>query len=175
MALVDGDDMVARYDRRRLADLVADSGARVDPATVKDDDNLEIAIGDAIEMLKSALRVAGRYTADDLRLYPPPNANDEGKPLVKRIVCDLAFGLLNSRRGYAADEMARLAPRYFEALQQLQQLRDGDRILDSDTHAAAGLPASEPFRPLGSATPSLLSDSRRYFGVRPTTGPATRW
>lgn len=175
MPLVDGDDLVARYDRRRLADLVADAGTRVDPSTVEDHANVAVAIDDALAMLLSAVRVSSRYTADDLRAEPPPAANDEGKSLVKRIVCDLAFGLLNSRRGYAADEMQRLAPRYFEALQQLELLRRGERILDSDTHAAAGLPGSEPFRPLGSSTPSLLSDAHRYFGWRVSTTSPVRW
>lgn len=175
MALVDGDDLVARYDRRRLADLVADAGARVDPTTVEDNANVAVAIDDAVDLLYSAVRVGSRYTADDLRAEPAPAVNDEGKPLVKRLVCDLAFGLLNARRGYAADEMQRLAPRYFEAMQMLELLRRGERILDSDAHAAAGLPGSERFRPLGSGTPSLLSDAHRYFGCRVTYAPSNRW
>jgi len=152
---------------------VSDAGVRVDPSTAADHPNTLVAINDAIDLLKSAVRVGNRYSADDLKA--DPDVGDEGKPLVKRIVCNLAFGFLVARRGYAADEIAKLAPLYVDALQLLEQLRRGDRILDSDLHAAAGLPSSEPFRPLGSATPSLLSDSYRYFGTNPTRCPSSRW
>lgn len=168
MALVDGDDLVLRYDRRRIADLVGDAGVRVDPSTVETNPVVLAAIADAVDVLKSAVRVGSRYSATDLQDDPDSLVNDAGKPLVKRLVCNLAFGLLTARRGYAADEIAKLAPLYADSLQLLEQLRQGDRILDSDDAAAAGLPSHEEFRPLGAVTPSLLSDSHRYFGVNPT-------
>lgn len=175
MALVDGDDLVLRYDRRRIADLVSDAGVRVDPSTVETNPVVLAAIADAVDVLKSAVRVGNRYAAADLQDDPASLVNTEGKPLVKRIVCNLTFGLLNARRGYSADEIAKLAPLYLESLQTLELLRRGDRILDSDDHAAAGAPAREEFRPIGAVTPSLLSDSHRYFGSNPNRVNSTRW
>lgn len=165
MPLVTGVDVVARYDARRVCDLVGDAGVRADPATVAANDNLLTIVDDAIDMLLSAVRVASRYSTADLEVDPPPAVGGTGKPLVKRIVADLTFGLLTARRGYSADEQGKLSPRYFEALQLLEQIRRGDRIFDVDAAAAAGLPGTVNIDD-AVGRPNFIADHCRFFGYR---------
>lgn len=180
-------NLVARYDKRRLAELSSDGGVRVDPTSI--DNNLatthpiQQCILDATAMILSAVRVSGRYTVIDIYGNNQVSPAIPGSTAVIRLCCDLAFGLLNARRGYAATELDSMAPLFSAANQQLELLRQGERILDTykiengvavlDVAVAdAGLPKGYKLLPTDSS--SLLTANHRFFGVRSEGGSFPR-
>jgi phage gp36-like protein len=120
-------DMLTRYDPRPIGDLVKDDGSRASPSTLLNDPVLAAALQDASGLVDSATLVGGRYSPGDLAGLAP---TDNTTLFLKRLVCDLAYGLLISRRGYSrADQLAQ-APNYQEALALLEKLRAGELIFD---------------------------------------------
>lgn len=165
MALADGSDLVARYDTRRVGQLATDDGVQPDPVDVPTLPAVLAAIADATDELKAAVRTANRYSLNDL-IDPDAEPDDDpnGRSIVRRLICDLAFGLLTDRRGYASGDEGNLTPRVDQARLLLEQLRRGERILDTDEHAAAGLPEVVTPYPANSGLPG---QAYRFFGVNP--------
>lgn len=165
-------ELLRRYDVRLVGQYASDSGTPLDAAGVAASTAVSDILADAAEEIAAACRVAGRYTRAYLDGIAADSATTVGH-LLKRLNADLAFGLLVARRGYGASEFAQLAPRYAPAQILLQQLRDGKRIFDSDSHAAAGLPDSVS---AGDATAAgvtyLVTNASRYFGILPPGNPA---
>lgn len=130
MAYATPEELLIRYDARRVADLVSDTGTRTtDPASSP---VVAACLEDASGMVESACRVAGRYTINQL-----VNLQGHTRFLLTRLVCDLTYGLLVARRGYSANDMNTMAPQYKGALDMLEQIKQGDRIFDypgTDTH-----------------------------------------
>lgn len=162
MALADGDDLVARYDPRRVGELAGD-GSTPDPGDVPTLPVVVAAMADAEDEVIAAFRTAGRYTLEDLDAPTPPDDGGTGRSIVKRLICDLAFGLLVDRRGYAAGDEANLSPRVEQARLMLEQFRRGERVLDTDTHPPAGLPEAVT---LPDAV-NRADEAWRYFGIDP--------
>lgn len=168
-------DIMARYDSRRLGDLVGDSGTRVTAALLGTDPNLQVALDDAAGMLDAAIQRGQRYTILDLTNImgaTPPPAGQPGqtgtpsqlwtsKQLLIRLNCDLAYGLLIARRGLSSTDNAAMAPRYTEALRILEQLSSGGLIFVTTPAIGAGLPV--PAVTI-SQDINLLSGITRLFG-----------
>jgi phage gp36-like protein len=158
MAYASGSDMVVRYDVRRLGQWLSDSDTPVADADVPGNATLAALLADASEMLNSAAFVGKRYSRANLTAL----ASADGGPFLKRIVCDLAFGMLAARRGYSARELDELAPNWQWAQQQLELLRLGERIFDFTANAGAGLAQVVS---VTDQSGSLLSKNVRLFGV----------
>lgn len=132
MAYATPQDLLNRYDARRIADLVSDSGQRT--LAPQSSPVVAACLDDASGAVDAACRVAQRYTSADLAGLTG-NAN----ALLVRLVCDLAFGMLVARRGYTANDAAVMAPREKSALEMLEALRRGERIFSGEEQADAGV------------------------------------
>jgi phage gp36-like protein len=129
-------DLVARYDVRDICQWVSDANAPVSPSSLGGNANLLAAIADASGMVEAAVLAAERYSVTDLQnLYA--SGGNSGQFLI-RLVCDLAVGLLIERRPYLERDVP--AP-FLRALEWLEQLRDGKRILAFQEVAQAALPS----------------------------------
>lgn len=187
-ALASAADLVARYDARRIADLVKDDGTRVDPSSIVSSGSpanvvVVAALLDASREIEAASRVAARYTHAQLYGDATTTPATPGSTLAKRLCCDLAFGLITGRRGYPSKDQTSLTPRVAEAQAMLQALREGVRIFDVytisdgavvlvESHAQAGLP-KRPATP--NPDPSLLSSQYRYFGFKTPSPNFVGW
>lgn len=156
--------LLARYDARRIGDLVADPApgsttSRVSPTALLTDVNLAAALGDAAGMIDSAILKGGRYTPQDLAdLAALSSGADNSYQLLIRVNCDLAYGLLIRRRGLKVEDSA---PGYLEALQTLQRLSDGDLVFNLSAVIAAGRMTTHQ---LDLQIGLLSANVRRYFG-----------
>lgn len=126
--------MLARYDNKRLGELVRDDGTRATSAQLASDTILQAMLDDAAAMVDSAVRVGERYSTLDLTTTLTGNA----RLFLVRLNCDLAYGLLLQRRGFPADQLNNLAPGYTAALAQLDLLREGERIFNLTEQADKG-------------------------------------
>lgn len=117
-------DMVARYDVRRIGDLLSDNDVRVSETAVLTNTILLEILEDASAMVVSAL-LAGGKTLDEIQRIAQSSVSTPAKNLLIRITCDLAFGLLLRRRGFSAKDIAFAAPGYSVAEQMLMQMKSG--------------------------------------------------
>jgi phage gp36-like protein len=123
MAYATPQDLLIRYDERRVADLVSDTGTR--SATPLTSPVVAAVLEDAAGILDSACRVGGRYSLTDLA-----NMSGSGHSLLVRLSCDIAYSLLVARRGYSTTDMKVMAPQMEWATKMLDDIRKGDRVLD---------------------------------------------
>jgi hypothetical protein len=184
--LISPAEFLRRYDRRRVAQLLADDGVPVEDDELEENETLQLLLLDSTQMLASAVMVGKRYSQDDLYYlagmtktgdtYAERDTEIDGvevplspdRHLVRRIISDLVYGELVSRRGYSADEINNLAPKYGLALQQLQLLRDGERIfstVDQVPETGARVEVVDQTRRTSANSPNLLSNRTRIFGV----------
>ena len=141
-------DLLNCYDNNRLADLVTDGGSR--PASLTGNTILTAMLQQASGMIDAACQRGQKYSQTDLLNiasgFDPLNVQinmQTSQALMVRLTCDLAYGLLIGRRGYSAEDSAAEAPRYAEALKQLDNLAHGDWIFVTAGALAAGLPQSQ--------------------------------
>lgn len=123
MAYATAQDLIIRYDERRVADLVSDTGTRSpNPLTSP---VVAAVLEDAAGMIDAACRVGGRYSLIDLA-----NMAGSGHSLLIRLSCDIAYSLLVARRGYSTTDQKVMAPQLEFVNKMLDDLRKGDRVLD---------------------------------------------
>lgn len=161
MAYATAQDLLNRYDARRVADLVSDAGSRT--LAPQSSPVLLACLDDASGEVDAACRVAQRYTQADL-LGLTGNAN----ALLVRLVCDLAYGMLVARRGYTANDSAVMAPREKLAFDTLESLRRGERLFSGENQADAGVnvvPLRATTTGYSSGT-DLVGRSQRLWGNR---------
>lgn len=153
-------EFLKRYDVRSVGDLVSDDGTRITGSTaILASGILESVLADASGAVESACLVGEKYNPTSLSALTGNSA-----ALLKRIVADLAYGMLRMRRGHKEDTPM---PGYEMALEWLNRLRLGERIFGLQENMDAGKPDNVP------VTESVLERLRlstfqasRYFGVR---------
>src|SRR5687767_14453694 len=134
-----GTDLVTFYDRRRVAELVADDGRPPPPETASQHPVVAAMLLAASDEVLAACGVGKKYT--DAELTTLAGQQTGGGPLLRQIVCHLAFGLLTGRRGLASDDFGKLVPLWKWAQGYLDLLRNGDRVFGGvDGVLDAGLP-----------------------------------
>lgn len=177
---LDPAELVLFYDTRRVLQLASDSGST---AVIADLSNAASApyarvlasIRFAASELDSHCQQGKRYTRATLEgiveaaaATPANEGLQKRAALVKTLVADLAFGHLASRRGYVADTLAQLAPRYETALQTLERLATGIQIFDVDDVIQRGAPSTVQIGRRGYRPQSF----NRLFGIfEDTVGP----
>ena len=151
---LDPSELVLYYDTRRVLQLASDTGAVAVIADLSDDDSapyarVNAAIRFAAGQLDSHCQQGKRYTRATLEAIvtaadaaPSDEGLNKRAAMIKQLVADLAFGVLASRRGYVADALANLAPRYETALATLERLAQGIQIFDVDIAITRGVPSS---------------------------------
>lgn len=160
-------DLLNRYDARRIGDLINDDGTRANSTQITASAIVQVALDDAAGMMDSEALAGGRYQPSDFatlqsaaQLAGPntPAASDWN--LVVRLNCDLAYGYLVGRRGYSRTETLSMAPYFEEALGILARLREGDLVFNVARVIAAQVPAVDTL----SSQITLISSNMRVFG-----------
>lgn len=141
MAYATPDQFLLYYDVRRVSQLLSDTGTPVSLSDVSSNAVLIELLAAASEMVAAAAFVGKRYTTTDLDNL---SVSATAGFLLRKIVIDLTFALLVTRRGQGAADLERLCPAHAEALRLLEQLRQGYTLFPGidDTHADAGLPST---------------------------------
>ncbi len=158
------------YDVRRVTEIASDTGTAINEGTIATNAAVLAAIYDAESAFDSALQVGMRYdraalealvtAADDVSAT---DAQKKRAAPIKAIVAHLTFGTLMGRRGYSAAQMQQLAPQYEVALQRLEDIGNGRRVLDVDDVKSAGVPSRAR---IGANVTSLYAGNR-LFGCFP--------
>jgi hypothetical protein len=175
------DNLKICYDVRRIAEYVQDNSdgaetpAKANALIAAATDLLTELGYQASDYITSAATVRNAYSEQDL--VNIAGSTGGGGPMLRRIACDLWYGLLVARRGYSADDLGRLAPKYAEALKTCELLRNGDRVFSSvpgmDT---AGLPTEVNTVPIpGINPPTMVQGAFRILGFGPQTTPNPYW
>lgn len=162
MAYATPEQMIVRYDARRLGQLVRDDGSTTSTSDLVNDQTLMAMLDDASGMVNQACRTGNRYTLDHLSQVAT-DSKTQG-PLV-RLVCDLAWGLLWARRGLPAGQFQDMAPRYAEGLALLEKLRYGQLVFDLPGHVLAHNPDTAVLASNAEKT-NPVSGYTRIWGLR---------
>lgn len=163
-------DLIARYDARRLGDLVNDTGVRVLSGALNSDPNIQAALDDASGLLDAAIQRGQRYSPVDIATIMAATTGGtlwNSRQLLIRLVCDLAYSLLTARRGYNSTDTAAQNPRYVEALRIIGQLETGEMIFCTQGALAAGVPVPGVVISQNVGLVSSLSRIFGYLGVYP--------
>jgi phage gp36-like protein len=155
MSYANPSQMSARYDVRRLGQLVRDDGTTAGPAQLATDANLQAALDDGSGMIDAACLQGGRYLPTDLT-----GLAGTAQAFLIRLNCDLAYGYLVGRRGFTTADAQAAAPGYTEALRVLEALRQGELIFN----VAAAINAGKPQNVVIDAKLTLISSTSRLFG-----------
>lgn len=140
----DGDE--PRPTRLCLQDSTSDPGA-----------NLLLILLAASGALESACMIGNRYSPTDLAAL-----TNSGLGRLQKITADLAFWALAQRRQPGSAD-PKSVPGALQALEELDRLRDGDRIFGFVESAAAGLPSTANPDP-GQRPDAVTGLAARYFG-----------
>ena len=151
------------HDWNQCADLLRDGdGPRptrlrlLDPAS-REGEMLAGLLLAASGELESAALVGRRYAAADLA-----GLAGAGLSRLQKVVADLAFWSLVQRRQPAGGD-PKTCPGAVQALEELDRLRNGERIFSFDESAGAGLPSVSQLGVDRHAVP-LVEAAWRYFG-----------
>lgn len=145
-------DLLQFYDSNRVLELASDTGTAATTAELSNSASGPYAV--AIRAIRSAAsdldmhcQQGKRYTRADLEAVitaalaaPTDEEKQKRAAKIQQVVADLTFGYLMARRGYSAQQMDALAPRYREALVVLEQLANGTTVFDLDANLAASIP-----------------------------------
>jgi phage gp36-like protein len=152
------------YDSRRVGQLLTDNDEPLFSSQILSSSVLAELLRQATKIIDAACAVGDRYDPTELATL----ASDvEHGGLIRRLCADIAFGLLQQRRGYSLKEIQDLSSGYQLAMDMLEQLRMGERIFNLDGVPEAGLPDVVRLG-VNSAGPSVANCSR-FFGNTPTT------
>lgn len=164
MPLFDATDLLARYDARSIGQRVNDDGTAATAGEIPSNPRVLACMADAEGRLVMAATVGKRYTYAELSTAA--SAGNPSGNAIKRLLCDLTWGLILKARGLPAKEFESLAPAYAEAEQILQLIRTGERVFpDIPGVAEAGLPETLSNVPQPGDSPLLWSQNTRLFGV----------
>ena len=151
-------DMLLRFDKNLLGQLVNDDSQQLTPLELLSDPALQAALDDAAGMILSALYVAYKYTATDIL-----NVSDETASMLRRLACDLAVVYICQRRGYGYEDKF---PMVALSVQQIQLLRNGERVLSLGPNEQAGLAVATRASVIQQARAGLVIANYRVFPVR---------
>ena len=130
MSLATPADLLLRFDSNLLGQLCNDSSQKLTPAELRSSAVVQKALDYATALITSALYVAYKYKSTDVSAL-----TGEPAALLNGICCDLAMVWLCQRRGYDYSDKY---PMLGLALETIQQLRNGERVLDLPANERAG-------------------------------------
>jgi len=160
-------DLVARWDRRLLADLAGDDGQP--ESDLENNARILAALKGACGEIRAAVLKGRRYRPEDLE-----NLSEVDAAYLKDLVCGLAVLRL------AACRVTTLGTEVWEALrkdlrERLAELERGERIFATDQAQAAGLPKADGPRWADYTALNLLVDRcRGYYPPRSQDLPLGR-
>lgn len=154
-------DLQDRYDARLIARYASDNDTPVNIAGFATNRRISTALADATDFITTACVYGNRYPRATLDLLA---ADPDNGAMLRRMTCALAMVQLLAARGSGVDQIEELVFGYKEAMQNLEDLRNGKAIFNLPTAIAATLPSS-------SAGPSI-NDPNRITTRNPMFG---RW
>lgn len=148
------------HDRRSLADLCRDESAPpAMPATVLASPVILAALEAASGLVNAACLAGGRYKPSDL-----VSLADAGKAYLEKLTADLAYWGLAQRRSPISANLSNV-PGAAQAYEELDRLRNGERIFAFAESADAGLPSVTDDVRRGQLTaPKVVQIAGRLFG-----------
>lgn len=162
-------DMMLRYDARTIGDLCSDAGTKLTTSQLTTSTRLLAVLRDASGMVEAAVMVGGQYSKDDLdvlsgNIAPGILNVTNAAYLLKRLVCDLAMGMLFLAR---PDREGQVPKSYEMALEMLEQLRKGERTfgLVSQQDAQKLAVEVEPERDVTNRA-GIVVEAGRFFSKR---------
>lgn len=133
MAYATPADVLARYDRNDVGQLVADDQRKVSAVDLETNYPLLTALNDAAGEIEAALLVGNRYTVVDLTALTGNSLS-----LLVSMNCDVAMRrLLNRRLGWSPEKAKQIRE---AADMQLEKLRKGENTFNIQ----AAMDAAEP-------------------------------
>jgi hypothetical protein len=160
MILLTNAAFLERFDFRLVGQNLSDSNipyTYADLTTGSAVQKLADIIDDAQGMVISALYTAYKYTADDLAAL-----DTDSTSILQRIIADIAFIYVASRRGF--DYKSKM-PLVEDSYEQLQRLRNGERVLNIPGNETSGLTQNDTLGGsfITQAQAGLVSTVTRYF------------
>lgn len=175
-------ELTVYYDVRRVVGLISDTGIPVDSSDLSSFGSagyslVQKLIRSVSARIDSRCQQGKRYSRTDLETLAYEartadigtdtqyEAKQKRFAILSQLTADLLYGDILSRRGYSADEFKKMAPRYEEALDLLEQLYQGIAIFDLDGPKNSGIPSIQT---LGK---NVLhsTDFNRMFGLWPNS------
>lgn len=158
-AYASASDLSARYDVRVLCQLASDDDEALDEADLAANAKVLAALKTASGRVEASVLKGQRYTAANLG-----QLTGVASDYLKGLVCDLAFERLRRRR---PEVMAKPAPAYTEALEDLKGLGEGALLFGTVEHEEAGLPELTVETPTEVETRNLTTyQANRLYGRR---------
>jgi hypothetical protein len=165
-------EFLKRVDLRTVGDWASDTGTRVASGALPTDPNVAAALNSASGMFESALLKSERYEPSDVLLMIGLNPDGSaiggfvptsGTAFVYEIITRLAEGLLWRRR----PDLSPYPPLFDWAMGQLDDLRDGGKILPFVEIQVAGVPDHHVEVEADILQRNLvITEARRFFGSR---------
>lgn len=153
-----------RVDARTVADLISDTGSRLDTSSLTSNTTLAALLKAASGEVEAAALVGERYTPDDLRAIADAATATNATELLADVVAGLALWKVMRRRPDPNRPMPELTR---EALGFLEKLTGGERIFGTVEASRAGRLTSEVETATQvEARQGMVVIMGRYFGRR---------
>jgi hypothetical protein len=152
-------DIKNRYDWRTLGDLCSDAGVKLTSNQLDSSSRLLECLNDASGMVEAAVTTGGQYTAADLNAL-----TGMSQSLLKRLVCDLAMGML----WLARPDREGQTPKSFEvALEILESIRKGEKAFGLlEQQAASRLDTEVESERYVTGRHGIVVEAQRFFSRR---------
>jgi len=148
-------DLLERFDYRLIDQQLSDNNTVIGSTALQSSTQLSDIITDAEGLVLSALYTAYKYTSDDLT-----KLDTDSLFVLKRIIADIAFIYICGRRGY---DYKNKMPLVEDSYNQLQKLRNGERVLNFPDNEAAGNTFSQNVSFATQVQAGLVTTVTRYF------------
>lgn len=175
MAFATYEHLVLQYTPVRIGELASSTRTPVAEADFATDPVIDWALERATEEILMSVRRGQKYDEADLQtLADSPTAGWS----IRGLTVDIAYALLQMRKGVRTSDINQLCPGYMLAMQTLKLLSEGEEVfprLEGDEHPDAGTPRTADLRnQVGS--PSIncswsAQANSRLLPNSPTTNP----
>ena len=152
-----GDEFLARYDQRIVADMLGDDGNPVSLTGLSTNTRLVMFLKQASGRVEASCAMGERYRPADLQALTG-NAHE----FLAGLVADIAYGLVMSRRGI----FEQAPPHVKEAEETLARLSAGALIFPTTEAEKAGHVSNRNVTQAQRDSLGLISGNARYFGHR---------
>lgn len=139
MAFATAQNLRDRYDVRVIGKYASDTGVPVPAAALSTNPRILAALRDATAVISAACVKGGRYPTATLNTLA---ADPDAGALLHKMTCALAMASLIGGRVGGVDEIDEVVHGYKDALENLNDLRNGSIVFDLPDTITATLPES---------------------------------
>jgi len=134
-------DLQARFDARVIGKYASDNETPVNIAGFSTNPRILAALSDASDRITTACVYGNRYPRDTLTALA---ADPDNGSMLRQMTCALAMAQLLAGRVSGVDQIEEIVFGYKDAIQNLEDLRNGKAIFNLPAAIAATLPSSTP-------------------------------